>query len=65
MQAPYEGQFIAIDPIKPIPKDKAEPFDCDVNRVRHAKETKGQQYNLTIQSSGSECCSSSEGDSCC
>jgi len=65
MQAPYEGQFIAIDPIKPIPVDKAQPFNCDVNRIRSAKETKGQEYNLTIQSADGECCSSSEGESCC
>ena len=64
--APYAGQFIPIEPIKEIPLDKAQEYDCNVNRPRDPRETKGMQYNLTIQSTGEECCGGdSGGDSCC
>ena len=64
--APYAGQFIPIEPIKEIPLDKAQEYDCNVNRVRDPRETKGMKYNLTIQSTGEECCGGgSNEDSCC
>jgi hypothetical protein len=65
MKAPYENMFIGIEPIKAISPSEAQPYDCDINRIRDAKETKGQQYNLTTQSAGGDCCGGGEGDSCC
>ena len=67
MQAPFENMFIGVEPIKEIPVADAQVFDCNVNRIRHAKETKGQQYNLTIQATESDCCSPSDNGngSCC
>ena len=65
-QPPYAGQFIPVNPIKEVPMDKAQLFDCNVNRPRDARETKGQQYNLTIQSTDEGCCGGdSGGESCC
>ena len=65
MQAPYQDMFIPVQPITEIPVDKAQPYDCDVNRVRDPRETKGQQYNLTTQSTGEACCGGSDSGSCC
>ena len=65
MKAPYDGQFIPVEPITAISKENAQPYDCNVNRTRDPRETKGQQYNLTIQSTGEECCGGDSGDSCC
>jgi len=63
--APYTDQFIAVEPIKNIPPEQAQLFDCNMNRPRDPRETKGQQYSLTIQSTGDDCCGGSSGDSCC
>lgn len=65
MSAPYDGQFIPIEPINEIPLEQAQEFNCDTNRPRDPRETKGLQYNLTIQSTGEECCGGGSGDSCC
>jgi SAM-dependent methyltransferase len=62
--APYAGQFIPVEPIKEIPLDQAQEYDCKVNRTRDPRETKGMQYNLTIQSTGEDCCGGGS-DSCC
>ena len=62
-QGPYAGHFIPVEPIKEIPLASAAEFNCEINRERHPRETKGQQYNLTIQSSG-DCCGPS-GESFC
>ena len=64
MAAPYEGQFIPIEPINAISPKDAKPYDCSGNRPRDPRETKGQQYDLTIQSTGEDCCGGSS-DSCC
>lgn len=64
MAAPYEGQFVPVEPINAIAAENAQPYDCTVNRPRDPRETKGQQYNLTIQSIGEDCCGGSN-DSCC
>ncbi len=57
----YRDCFFLIEPRQQIAREKASLFDCNVNRVRSPKETKGQQYNLTIQNND-ECCG---GSSCC
>ena len=58
---PYRDMFYFIEPTKPISVESAMEFDCRVNRVRSARESKGLQFNLTIQNVG-DCCG---GNDCC
>ena len=58
-KAPYADSFEFIDPLEEIPLEDAEPFDCSGTRERHARETKGQDYDTTTVAS--ECC----GSDCC
>ena len=58
---PYRDHFEFIDPLVDIPLEKAEPFDCASTRERHPKETKGQDYDATTESSS--CCD--PGGDCC
>ncbi len=58
---PYAAFFETVDPITSIPLENARPFDCSRTTVRHAKETKGQDYNVTT-TANSQCC---DGGSCC
>lgn len=60
-KAPYAQFFESIDPIVDVPIEKAAPFDCSRTSLRQAKETKGQDYNLTTEAN-SQCC---DGGSCC
>jgi SAM-dependent methyltransferase len=58
---PYKGQFVLIEPVKPVPLEGAGPFECSQMRLRHPRETKGQNYDVTTASSrccdpGGECC---------
>jgi arsenite methyltransferase len=46
--------------LTPIPIEEAKPFDCSRTSLRHPKETKGQDYNVTTEAS--QCC---DGGSCC
>lgn len=60
----YEDMFEFVDPKTEVPKDKAEPFDCSVTRIRDPRETKGQDYDATTEAS--DCCSPDSGGSeCC
>jgi len=59
-QEPYRGQFALIEPAHPIPLEGASPFECSQMRLRHSRETKGKDYNLTTASS--RCCDA--GGSC-
>lgn len=54
-QAPYDATFTAVPPYEQIPPDEARPFDCRRSVRRHPRETKGQHYNVTTESSG-DCC---------
>ncbi|QDT41842.1 arsenite S-adenosylmethyltransferase [Gimesia alba] len=60
--APYEGQFLPVEPYQNIPLDAAQEMDCRRNAVRHPQETKGKNYDLTSQIIDS-CCSPDGG--CC
>ena len=51
----YADQFEFIDPEEEIPLDEAEEFDCRSFRIRHARETKGVDYDITTEAS--DCCS--------
>lgn len=52
--APYADYFEFIDPRDEIPLEKAALFDCKGMRLRHPKETKGQDYDATTNAG--ECC---------
>lgn len=58
--APYAGNFEFVDPLHPIPADKAQPFDCYRTSRRNPRETKGQDYKAST--GAAQCC---EGGSCC
>ena len=53
-KAPYAEYFEFIEPLTPIPLAEAKPFDCSHTALRHPKETKGQEYNATIEATS--CC---------
>ena len=59
-RSPYCDSFTFLDPIEEVSLTDAEPFDCSRTAERHPRETKGQDYKLTTESS--DCC---DGDSCC
>src|SRR6058998_1866203 len=60
-KAPYREFFEFVDPIADVPLAEANPFDCARTVLRHAKETKGQDYNATTEPDN-KCC---DGGSCC
>jgi len=57
---PYRESFDFIEPRTAIAADDAKPFDCSGMRLRHPKETKGQDYDATTAASqcrdGGDCC---------
>ena len=60
-KTPYAAFFEFIDPLDGIPMESANPYDCARTTRRHPKETKGQDYRATAQTS-SPCC---DGGSSC
>jgi arsenite methyltransferase len=54
-KAPYRAFFEFVDPIADVPLAEANPFDCARTVLRHAKETKGQDYNATTEPNN-KCC---------
>ena len=67
---PYTRQIAPVEPYHDIPLDKAKPFACKGYSLRHPKETKGKDYDITTEAT-EPCCgsgpdkSSSNGSSCC
>jgi SAM-dependent methyltransferase len=59
---PYAGQFDAIEPRVEVPLEGARPFDCRRSVRRHPRESKGDEYRATTESSG-PCCGGDE--PCC
>ena len=59
-KAPYSAFFEFIEPLTPVPIQEANPFDCSRTSLRHPKETKGHDYNVTTDAS--QCC---DGGTCC
>ncbi|RME92589.1 MAG: methyltransferase domain-containing protein [Verrucomicrobia bacterium] len=62
---PYQGHFALIEPRTPVPPGEAKPFPCGPARLRHPRETKGQDYDATTEAS--RCCDGggSDGGGCC
>jgi arsenite methyltransferase len=58
-KAPYRDFFEFIDPRTEIPLAEAKPFDCSRGPLRHPKETKGEDYDVTT--APSQCCDSGNG----
>ncbi len=58
---PYASQITSVPPVEAVLPDDATDFDCHLNAVRDARETKGMDYDAT-QLPGSDCCGS---DGCC
>ena len=48
-RAPYEGQFDFVDPRVDVPLSEAAPFDCSRTALRDPRESKGQEYDATIE----------------
>ncbi len=59
-KAPYAEHFEFVDPLVDVALDEAKPFDCSRTALRHPKETKGQDYDVTT--GANKCC---DGGSCC
>lgn len=60
-RAPYADHFVFVEPREAIPLEDAEPFDCSRTVVRHPRETKGMDYDATIEATEA-CCGP---DGCC
>jgi len=59
-KAPYQKFFEFVDPIVDVPQAEAKPFDCSRTSLRHPRETKGQDYDVTTEANN-KCC---DGGSC-
>ena len=57
---PYREFFEFVEPRIPVPAEQARPFDGTQMKLRHPKETKGENHDAT--SEASRCC---DGGSCC
>ena len=53
---PYAGQILPVEPVKPIPLEKATAFACQGIALRDPKETKGRRYRKTIAPTSEACC---------
>jgi arsenite methyltransferase len=60
-KAPYREFFEFVDPIVDVPLAEAKPFDCSRMTLRHPRETKGYDYDVTIEANN-RCC---DGGNCC
>ncbi|MBI4027753.1 MAG: methyltransferase domain-containing protein [Verrucomicrobia bacterium] len=56
---PYREFFEFVDPVQAVALEHAKPFDCARTALRHPKETKGQDYNLTTPPG--KCCDGGNG----
>lgn len=59
---PYRQHFSFVEPVKEVPLAEAKPFACGAMRVRHPKETKGHDYNVTTEPG--RCCNGGNGGCC-
>jgi arsenite methyltransferase len=57
---PYRSSFEFIEPLEEVPLEAAQPFDCSRTSLRHPRETKGLDYQVTTEAKA--CC---EPGSCC
>ncbi len=60
-KSPYGCCFAFIDPVEEVALADAKPFDCSRTALRHPRETKGMEYDLTTEATA--CCV--DGGNCC
>lgn len=51
---PYRPCFEFVEPLEEVPLAEARPFDCSRTALRHPRETKGQDYQVTTEAE--PCC---------
>ena len=51
---PYREQFEFVDPLDPLAAGDAKPFHCERDALRQPRETKGMDYDATMD--GNTCC---------
>ncbi len=59
---PYRDAIEPVEPYEDSPLSEAAPFNCRKDAVRHAKETKGMEYNVTETTDAPYC--GPDGDCC-
>jgi arsenite methyltransferase len=59
---PYRQSFEFIAPLAEVPLAEAQPFDCSRTTLRHPRETKGMDYDVTAE--GQACCAPGTGNCC-
>ena len=60
--SPYQKDIIGLPPYQEIALEEATEFSCKNKAIRHPKETKGSNYNLTEIKENIDCCTPEE---CC
>jgi len=55
-RAPYDGEFVPLQPYRLIPEEQAPPFDCDTPTTRAPRVTKGLETVLDTRATKSEGC---------
>jgi SAM-dependent methyltransferase len=58
---PYREHFELVAPLQEVRREEAAPFACQGTRLRHPRETKGQDYDVTTEAT--EVCGGPDG--CC
>ncbi|MFW6039424.1 MAG: methyltransferase domain-containing protein [bacterium] len=53
---PYAQDIHGIEPYDAISPDEAQPFNCKGAALRHPRQTKGVEYDLTETSGDASCC---------
>ncbi len=53
-RAPYREHFELVEPLEEVPIEAAGAFDCARTPIRHPRETKGLDYDVTTEAAG--CC---------
>lgn len=59
---PYADTIIPVQPYQDIPLEEAQAFNCRGKATRHPRETKGLDYQVTLNNGSAPSCST---DSCC
>ncbi len=59
---PYWKDIEVVEPYEEVLPAEAQPFDCGRNEVRHSRETKGIEYNVTQTTDAPYC---APGGNCC
>jgi ubiquinone/menaquinone biosynthesis C-methylase UbiE len=56
LSEPYRDQILGVEPYQAVPLEEAGDFNCRKTAVRHPRETKGLDYNLTTDAADASCC---------